>query len=272
MVHSTTPTGDALWFEERGTGCPLVLLHGWCMSSAVWEGQLTGLSGGFRVIAPDLPGHGRSGPPRDGFTMEGCVEGLVGLFQQLDLHEAVLCGWSLGSMIAIRALPLLRGRVAGLVLVGGTPRFTRGDDYPYGLSANEVEGMARKVERNLRRALNGFTGRMFAEGECTDEQTAALVRGIQEAVPLPETGTALQALQTLAGADLRGELSSIHLPVLVINGDRDLICLPQASDYLAGAIRGARQMVFAGCGHAPFLTDPARFNRCLEEFMGEVPG
>jgi len=271
MVPTGKQTGEGLWCEERGTGRPLVLLHGWCMSSAVWEGQLTGLSDGYRVIAPDLSGHGRSGLPRDGFTMAGCVEELAGLFQRLDLRDVVLCGWSLGSMIAIRALPQLRGRVAGLVLVGGTPRFTRGDNFPYGLSVNEVEGMARKVERNLRRALDGFIGRMFAESECTDEQTAALVRGIQTAVPLPETGTALQALQVLAEVDLRGELSAIDLPLLVINGNRDLICLPQASDYLAGAIGGARQVVFPGCGHAPFLTDPAHFNRCLEEFMEEVP-
>lgn len=271
MAQASTQTGRGLWFDERGTGRPLVLLHGWCMSSAVWEGQLTGLSGDCRVIAPDLPGHGRSASLRDGFSMEGCVEELTGLFQRLDLHDAILCGWSLGSMIAIRSLPRLHGRVAGLVLVGGTPRFTRGDDFPYGLSPTEVEGMARKVERSLRRALNGFIGRMFVEGECSVEKAAALVRGIQDAVPLPETGTALQALQTLAGADLRGELSAIDLPVLVINGDRDLICLPQASDFLAGAIRGARQVVFPGCGHAPFLTDPDRFNRSLVEFMEEVP-
>jgi pimeloyl-[acyl-carrier protein] methyl ester esterase len=64
----------------------------------------------------------------------------------------------------------------------------------------------------------------------------------------------------------------VDLPVLIMSGDRDVICLPQASAFLAQRIPSARQMVFSGCGHAPFLTQSRRFNACLEEFGGMVSG
>jgi pimeloyl-[acyl-carrier protein] methyl ester esterase len=89
-------------------------------------------------------------------------------------------------------------------------------------------------------------------------------------VPIPAADAALQALEVLIETDLRDRLALIDRPTLIMNGDCDVICLPQASELLARRITAARQIVFAGCGHAPFLTQSARFNACLEEFRGMV--
>jgi pimeloyl-[acyl-carrier protein] methyl ester esterase len=123
-------SGSRLWYEDRGTGTPIVFLHGWCMSSAVWRLQREGLTDSFRVITIDLPGHGISTPPLGGFHLNGCAGDIAGFFEYLDLHNALLAGWSLGSLIALESCVLLRERLFGLVLISATPRFTHGDGFP----------------------------------------------------------------------------------------------------------------------------------------------
>lgn len=272
MAWYAGDSGSRLWYEDRGTGTPIVFIHGWCMSSAVWRLQRYGLSDSFRFITIDLQGHGKSPPHAGGFHIKGCAGDIAGLFEFLDLHNALLVGWSLGSLIALESCVLLRERLSGLVLTAGTPRFTQGDGFPYGLSRIEVDGMTRKVQRSLRRALEGFNARMFASGELDDPSLAAMVQELLSTVPMPTADVALQALDALVETDQRDRLALIDLPTLIMSGDRDVICLPQASAFLAQQIPSARQMVFAGCGHAPFLTQSTRFNACLEDFRGVVSG
>jgi pimeloyl-ACP methyl ester esterase len=272
MAWYAGDSGSGLWYEERGAGTPIVFLHGWCMSSAVWSRQRSGLSDSFRVITIDLPGHGKSHPHAGGFHIKGCAGDIAGLCEYLDLHNALLAGWSLGSLVALESFVSLRERLAGLVLIAGTPRFTQGAGFPYGLSSLEVDGMARKVQRSLRRALDDFTARMFASGELDDPSLAAMVGESLAAVPMPSADVALQALDALIETDLRDRLALIDLPTLVMHGDCDVICLPQASEYMARRISSARQIVFAGCGHVPFLTQSTGFNTCLEDFRAMVSG
>ena len=262
--------GRRLWYEDRGTGTPIVFIHGWCMSSVVWRLQREGLSDSFRVITIDLTGHGKSPAHADGFHLKGCADDIAGLFESLDLRKALLAGWSLGSLIALESFESLRERLSGLVLISATPRFTQGEGFAWGLSRIEVDGMTRKVQRSLRRALEGFTARMFASGELDDPSLAAMVQELLSSVPIPTVDVALQALDVLVETDLRDRLALIDRPTLIMSGDCDVICLPQASEFLVQRISSARQLVFTGCGHAPFLTQGTRFNACLEEFRGMV--
>jgi pimeloyl-ACP methyl ester esterase len=272
MAWYAGESGRGLWYEEHGAGTPIVFIHGWCMSSAVWRLQRDGLSDSFRVITIDLPGHGTSPAHAGGFHIKACAGDIAGLCESLHLHNALLVGWSLGSLVALESCVLLRERLSGLVLTAGTPRFMQGDGFPYGLTRIEVAGMTRKVQRGLRRALDGFTARMFAPGELDDPSLAVMVRELLSAVPMPTDDVAIQALEALIETDLRDRLALINLPTLIMSGDRDVICLPQASAFLAQRIPSARQMVFSGCGHAPFLTQSTRFNACLEDFRGMVSG
>jgi pimeloyl-ACP methyl ester esterase len=264
--------GDSLWYEESGTGPPLVLLHGWCMSSSVWRPQIEKLSDTFRVIAPDLAGHGRSASSVDGCRFDGFAADIVALFRYLDLTDALLAGWSLGAQAALQAFGPLRERIAGLVLISATPRFTATADFPWGLAPVEADGMALKLRRNAARALEGFTARMFAPDELNDPALAALVHDLLAAIPIPESGVALQCLKALVEADMRDLLPAIDRPTLIVNGDRDVICLPEASAFLDQQIASSRRVVIQGCGHAPFLTRSREFDACLMDFSRRVRG
>ena len=264
--------GDRFRYREQGEGPPLVLVHGWCMSSEIWRLQLDGLCAGFRVIAPDLRGHGGSPLGSGQCDVETFAADLAALFHHLDLKGATLAGWSLGSQVAVRALPLLGRRVSGLALICGTPRFTSSADFPHGLARVEADGMALKVRRNLKRALDGFVARMFVPGELACVGREDEIRGLLAAVPIPGTDAALQSLAALATTDMRDELPAIGLPTLVISGELDPICPSPASAYMAERIPGSRHVVYAGCGHAPFLTHSEEFNACLADFIREVRG
>lgn len=262
--------GERLWYREAGCGTPLILLHGWCMSSAVWQGQFDGLAASCRLIAPDLRGHGSSRPVAGRCDFQSLATDLCDLLQTLDCQDAILLGWSMGAQVALQACKDLAGRLSGLVLVSATPCFTVRPDYPFGLSPAEAAGMRLKVQRNRGRALNGFHARMFAEGEIETERISERVTEILSSVLPPETSLAIEALDALASADMRPQLAEIDLPTLLLHGDRDLICLPQASEYLANGLKSVRRTVFSGCGHAPFLTRPEQFNREIISFVGSI--
>lgn len=262
--------GEQLWYEDEGAGCPLVLIHGWCMSSAVWAYQFEGLSSSMRLLAPDLRGHGRSREISGGLDFEHFAADLVDLFDALDLSQGVLAGWSMGAQIALQATAELKGRLVGMVLVSATPRFTASDEFPHALAGNEASGMRLKVARNTQRALEGFYTRMFAEGELENHPYASEIKQLLLAIPTPETDAVLDALAALVRTDMRELLASVSLPTLIINGADDRICLPRASKYLKEHIPGAEQAVFPRCGHAPFLTRSQQFNVELVRFARSV--
>jgi pimeloyl-ACP methyl ester esterase len=264
--------GEQLWYEDEGAGSPLVLVHGWCMSSAVWKYQLDGLADTHRLLAPDLRGHGRSKEISGHLDFDSFVKDLIDLFDCLELSKAVLVGWSMGAQVVLQSYAGLSGRLAGMVLVSATPRFTASDDFPYGLSSNEANGMRLKVQRNTQRALEGFRSRLFTAGELESHISASDIIELLSAIPLPDTAAVLDALDALAGTDMRHLLAGISIPALVVNGALDRICLPQASSYLKEHIPGAEQTVFPYSGHAPFLTQSHQFNAEILRFTRSISG
>lgn len=257
-------TGVSIHYTDEGEGRPIVFIHGWCMSGRVWRFQAEGLSPRFRVVAPDLRGHGRSTDGR--LSLDSCVSDLERLFDRLSLSGALLVGWSMGSQIALAAVPKLRQQLSGLLLVGGTPRFTASDGYPHGVPATETRGMGIRVKRDFMKTMGEFFKSMFAEGEPDHDTYQRIVKEIVIPAKLPEPRTALEGLDILASADVREGLSQIDLPVLLVHGTDDAICPPGASQFMAGRIPAARLRLLQGVGHAPFLSRPMEFNQLVEEF------
>lgn len=264
--------GDKLWYEDRGAGCPVVLVHGWCLSSEIWKYQFDGLTASARLIAPDLRGHGRSRDITANLDFARFAEDLVDLFDVLDLSRVILVGWSMGAQVALQAHAGLSGRLAGLVLVSATPRFTASADFPHGLDASEVRGMRLNVQRNPTRALDRFYSRLFAEGELEQHDSVLEIKQLLSQLVSPDTAAVLDALDALAGADMCHLLDTVSLPTVIVNGAQDRICMPEASLYLKTHITGAEQTLFPGCGHAPFLTHRHQFNDIIAGFVRSLCG
>ncbi len=270
MPYYRNRRGEEFWYEDEGAGYPVVLVHGWCMSSAVWKYQFDGLAPSMRLLAPDLRGHGLSGGISGGLNFNNFAEDLADLFDALDLTKVLLVGWSMGAQIAIQSCAALSDRLAGMVLVSATPSFTASIDFPYGLASNEASGMRLKVQRNTQRALDGFYTRLFVEGELESHRYAAEIKQLLSSIPSPDTAAVLDALDALARTDMRHLLAMISVPTLILNGGQDRICLPQASSYLKEHIPYAEQTVFPDSGHVPFLTQSGQFNAEITRFARSI--
>lgn len=261
-----------LWYQERGHGQPLLLIHGWCQAATIWEWQLEDLSDRFRVIALDLPGHGKSTLAADGFTLNSAARGVSQLCQALDLQQLLLLGWSLGGAVALETLPLISGRCAGMILTGYTPRFTTADDWLSAHPLQEVEGMGRLLRKHPQQTRERFMERMFTDTEQRDPGFTASVGPLLARVAAPDTAAALQGLKILAENDQRDRLEEYQLPCLILQGEGDSICPAPVASYLARKLAEAELVQFAGCGHAPFLTRRSEFNGSITRFAGRICG
>jgi len=247
--------GRSLAWREAGEGPPLVLLHGWAMSSAVFSEALDQLSSRFRVLAPDLRGHGASeGGP--GYEFADFAADLEEWLNALDLRDAVLGGWSMGGQVLLELYPAVRKRVRRLMLIAATPRFASAEDWSEGLPGGQVRAMARDLRRNFRKTMGEFFALQFSGEEIDRGRYRRIVDFAVRQGNLPESETALAALEALRRGDQSGRLASIECPVLVMHGELDRIVPAGAGRYLAEHLPHAELAVLSGVGHAPFLSRP----------------
>lgn len=268
MPFIETSTGVEIYYEETGQGRPLIMLHGWSMSGRVWSFQKE-FAGTCRLVIPDLRGHGRSSTPDSGYSLNDLAGDVVTLFERLNLTNAVLLGWSLGSQVALAAFPQIQERLAGLVLVGATPRFTTTEGYPWGLPVTELRGIGLRLRRDFNGTMGEFFRGMFTAEELSRQQENRIALEDVMEGHLPQPVVAQATLNILASADLRAILPEIRRPVLIIHGSADTICPPGAARYLAKRMPDARLVEFNGVGHAPFLSRPIEFNSVLRSFLRE---
>jgi non-heme chloroperoxidase len=257
--------GISLHVVDRGEGRPLVLLHGVMGSGRFFDAQVERLSGRFRVVAPDLRGHGDSDKPMDGHTVAQHARDLRAVLEALGATDRpVLVGWSMGVMVAyeyVRAYG--SSSVAGLVVVDQPPAdFAWEEGYAFGLFTPEI--LAEAVE-GIQTDL-AAVGHEWAElmlHAPTPEAVAFFV-GEFSKVP-PAIATSILVDQTLR--DYRGFIPTIDVPTLVAFGVDDKATSPEAGRWIADRIAGARLELFEESSHAPFFEEPDRFARVLEEFV-----
>jgi pimeloyl-[acyl-carrier protein] methyl ester esterase len=250
-----------LYTETNGEGEPLVLWHGWGMNLKVFDGLRVALGGRYRLIATDLPGHGRSPwPPRmdDARQLELLLEPVP--------EGATLLGWSLGGQWALRAAAAAPQRIRRLVLVCTTPRFVQDAHWPHGLPAAALAEFAARLKGQYRQTLRDFLqlqvrGSSNAEVVRATLLQALLIHG--EAKPV-----ALEAgLHLLATQDLRQLATTINVPTLLISGQRDRVTPPAAAAALAKLLPDCRLLEMARAAHVPFLSHPGQFLLALQAFL-----
>ena len=266
MKQLQLAAGHALAWREAGEGRPLVLVHGWSMSSAVFAELLPALGEEHLALAPDLRGHGSS-EQADGYSLDDFASDLeewLGLLGHADID---LLGWSLGGQVALRLAHRGAVRVRRLTLVATPPRFVAAADWPHGLPDGQVRVMARELRRAYLKTQGDFFLRQFAGEELSRERLREIRGFAVRCGALPSPEVALAALETLRSGDLRSELSDLTCPVLVQQGGLDSITLPEAGAALAAGCPQGRLVLQPGQGHAPFLSAPQASLALWREFL-----
>src|SRR5882757_10133913 len=144
-----------LYIEVKGSGPDLVLLHGWGLNIRVWDGLVQELGDRFRMIAVDLPGHGRSAWGAGGGTPAEQAWLIHTTLASVSNRYSLL-GWSLGGQIALDLAAAMPSQIDKLVLVAATPRFTAAPDWPYGMKLNAITKMATQLREDYQRTVRDF--------------------------------------------------------------------------------------------------------------------
>ena len=259
--------GRELCYREAGAGPVLLMLHGWSMSSAVFQEVMALLSDDFRVLAPDLPGHGASTVSRLDFSQESFAADLEEWLALIGIDTLHLLGWSLGGQVAIQMAARRKVRIERLILVATTPYFVAASDWPHGLPVTQVRAMDRQMQRHYEQSMSEFFRLMFDGEELAQERYRDIIRFAVRDGSLPEREVSRRGLKILGSTDLRPLLEEIDMPTLVHYGELDLITVPAACRSLAETIPGAREVRLDDVGHAPFLSRPDKAAALWREFL-----
>lgn len=250
----------------------LALIHGWGIGKAVWQPVIDALAQRFRVHLLDLPGYGDADcrSPVDALTsVSSCdtpsfIDTATALADTLP-EGCILCGWSLGSQLALQAAVLSPGHFSQLILVASTPRFTQADDWPHAQTPALLDAFETAVGKDPGATLKRFIA-LLNQG---DTQARANARSLAHGLSgskLPGAATLVQGLGWLRDIDLRQQLAALTVPTLLIHGENDPLMPLPAAQWLKEELPNARLENFAGAAHTPFLNDPERFVRLVGDF------
>ena len=255
----------SLHVEQTGTGPDLVLLHGWGMNAAVWEGLPPAVSVGRRVSRIELPGHGASSfePGHDGLPAwaDACLDGAPA--------RAVWVGWSLGGLVALEAALRAPGRIAALVLITATPRFVQAEDWPAATPAGTLAGFRDALLADPAATLDRFLALQVRGSDAARETLRTLRRELVQR-PTPDPEALAAGLRLLRESDLRDRLSGIACPILWVFGERDTLVPVYAAEAIAALARTGLHALANGAGHAPFLSHPEATVGTLAGFFSEI--
>jgi non-heme chloroperoxidase len=255
-----------LFYRDWGQGEPIVFLASWALPSDQWNYQMLALSEqGFRCVAFDRRGHGRSSDPGRGYDFDTLADDLAAVLDVLDLRGVTLVGHSMGPGEIVRYLTRHGGdRVARIALLGTiTPLLHRTADNPYGIDASYFETFRRdELMRDFPKWIEDTLPPFVTP------QTTPQMRDWVRGMALQASGKALlDCNRAITTADFRDELAKITVPTLVIHGDQDVTCpIDLTARRTAELVPGAKLRVYEGAPHGLFVTHIDRLNQDLLDF------
>lgn len=254
--------GVNLHYEVSGHGLPVVLLHGFPLNHEIWQPQIKALQTEYRVITPDLRGHGKSEAPGGIYTMANLADDLGALIDHLNCGPAIIAGHSMGGYIAFAFYRRYADLVKGLVLIS-----TRAaTDTPEGKANREAMAQRAEQERSSAVAVEKMLPNMMSPASLAADPS------LKTKVDAMMAGTSFHGI---AGAqrgmasrsDSSDLLPTISVPTLIIAGTADALIPPVESQKMAQTIRGAELQLLDGAGHLPSLEKPHEFTAAMQHWL-----
>jgi len=262
-----------LYYEDHGTGRPIVLIHGYPLNGASWEKQVSALLGaGFRVITYDRRGFGQSSKPTTGYNYDTFAEDLRKLVTQLGLRDFTLAGFSMGGGEVARYMGRYGSKdVSKAVFISSVPPYLlRAADNPEGVDGSVFEG----IQKAILADRYAFFTEFFKNFYNTDQYLGTRVseQAVQSSWNIAASSSATASLACVPTwhEDFRKDLARVQVPSLVIHGDADRI-VPFASSgqRTANMVPGARLVIVKNGPHCITWTHPDEVNTALLNFLKE---
>jgi non-heme chloroperoxidase len=253
---ATTKDGTKIYFKDWGTGQPVVFSHGWPLTADAWDAQMLFLGqNGYRVIAHDRRGHGRSGQPWNGNDMNTYADDLAELIENLDLKNAVLVGHSTGGGEVARYIGRHGSkRVAKAVLIGAvTPLMLKTAANPGGLPMDTFDGIRAGVLADRSQFFKDLTLPFYGANR---PGAKVSIKG------------AYDCIKAFSETDFTEDLEKMDLPTLILHGDDDQIVPFRDSALLAAKIvKGSTLKIIPGAPHGMCTTLAEQINADLLAFI-----
>jgi len=275
-VGKENSTNIDLYYEDHGTGTPIVLIHGYPLSGASWEKQVPVLlDAGYRVITYDRRGFGKSSQPTTGYNYDTFAEDLHELITELELSDVALVGFSMGGGEVARYIGKYGSKgVSKAVFISSVPPFllkTPGN--PEGVDGSIFEGIQKAIVADRYAFFTAFFKDFYNTdlllGKRVSEQAVQASWNIAAAA----SATASLACVPTWHEDFRDNLTRVDVPTLVIHGDTDrIVPIQAAGQRTAKLIKGARLAVVKGGPHCITWTHADEVNTELMNFLGRRAG
>ena len=257
-----------LYYDESGTGRPIVFVHGVWMSGRYFHKQVPALGENHHTIALDLRGHGQSSHAENGHTMVGYARDLHAFLAAKGLIDVVLAGWSMGCMVIWDYFKLFGDEnVAAAIFIDQGPSDFKWPDWDLGIfDLATLVHLMSEVQTGREKLYHDFIPMLFKAPQAAED----IEWMVTECMRMPASiASAVLFSQTMQ--DYRADLAKVTVPTLVISGGIANKMLPTESvKYVHENITDSRFSVYDESNHCPFLEEPERFNCEVEAFIGAL--
>lgn len=277
MAYFVTDDRCKIYYEEKGTGEPLIFVHGWTCSRRYFKKQVPEFAKNYRVITYDLRGHGdsdRSEITETNMTLDRFAADLRELIEYLELDNVNVCGWSMGTSILLNYVRLYGNeKLKSLCFIDMTPKLLTDPQWELGQSCDfdvhanlEFSGV---LATNWPLACELFIPNLFAKGADRESEMFKWSMG-QALANTPHC--MLNMWIAMAVNDYRDVLPNIQVPVFLAYSGDGLLYGPKHGKYMQENIPNATLDIFPGCGHGLFLENPEKFNTDYGQFLAGLQG
>jgi 3-oxoadipate enol-lactonase len=248
-------------YDDRGSGPPVVLLHGYPFNRSMWSEQIAALSAKYRVITPDLRGHGETSVTDEPATMDEMAHDVAALMDKLGIERATVGGLSMGGYVTLafyRRFPL---RVRALILADTRPQADALE-----ARRNREEQAKKILNEGMQSIADDFLKKVLTPA--TLSERSEITKRVREMILKTEPQGAAAALRGMAVRHDQTEfLEEIFSPTLILVGSEDQLTPPKDAELMKREIRGSRLEIIKGASHLSNMERPEEFNRALLNFL-----
>ncbi len=270
-THIVTDDNTHLYVKEWGRGRPVILLHGWPLSADSWDDQAMALAqAGYRAIAYDRRGFGRSSQPWSGYDYDTLADDLAAVIDQTGAKDAAIVGFSMGGGEVARYMSRHEGKSvvqAGLIS-SVVPYMLKTEDHPDGVDPGVFTKMAQGIKEDRAKFFAGFFKDFFGVtllSQPVSDELMVWARSVAMQAGLRST---LECANAFATTDFRGDLGAFRVPTLIIHGTADkTVPIDTSSRAAAKGIAQATLMEYEDAPHGLFATHKDRLTSDLLNFL-----
>jgi pimeloyl-ACP methyl ester carboxylesterase len=271
MTYLTTKDDVDIYYNDWGTGKPVVLIHGWPLDADMWSEQAVFLAErGYRVIAYDRRGFGRSAQPWSGYDYDTLAADLNTLIEKLELREATLVGFSMGGGEVARYLSRYgTGRIAKAALVSSvTPFLLQTEDNPDGVPQSVFDGILAGLQKDRPDFLASFGKMFYGQGLIERSVSTETLQWTFNIAMLGSYRATLECAKSFATTDFRGDMAAFTIPTLIIHGTSDKTVPPKSSaEQAVKLIPQAKLIEYQGEPHGLHITAKDQLSEDLLAFL-----